>query len=522
MAAHPTVLTTLNGFGRLPPVQKLGFLVAVAAAASLVAAWWLWSQTPDWRVLYSNLSDRDGGAVVNALSQMSVPYKVAEGGGAILVPADQVHDSRLKLASQGLPKGSIVGFEILDGQKLGVTQFQEQVAYQRALEGELSRSVQALAAVAGARVHLAIPRATSFLRESQKPTASVLVNLHPGRSLERAQVAGIVHLVASSVPELTPKGVSVVDQNGALLSSSATPDGTAALDAGQLAYVNQIETAFARRIEEILEPVVGRANVRAQVTADVDFSVQESTAETFRPNASGQEAALRTQSVSENSDGGRGAALGVPGAASNQPAAPPVAAATSSSGSQRRETNTQYEVDRTVKRVRQPVGAVRRLSAAVVVNHRRSTDADGKVTTAALTADEMTQIQSLVKEAIGLNTTRGDTINIANAPFAVEAVAPAEETPLWKDPAHIATAKEVAKNAGVGLLVLYLLLGVLRPILRNLSAAGAAPAAPLDLIEGESRALAPGEDPVQAVRAIARQDPKRVANVVKTWVATNE
>ncbi len=522
MASELTLARSLDGFRQMPPAQRLGFLVALAAAASLVAAWWLWSQTPDWRVLYSNLSDRDGGAVVGALSQMNVPYKVAEGGGAILVPAAQVHDARLKLASQGLPKGSVVGFEILDAQKLGATQFQEQVAYQRALEGELARSIQSLAAVAGARVHLAIPRATSFLRESQKPTASVLVNLHPGRSLERSQVAGIVHLVASSVPELAPKAVSVVDQNGTLLSTSAPGEGGTELDAGQLAYVNQIEGALARRIEEILEPVVGRANVRAQVTADVDFSVQESTAESYKPNASGQEASLRSQSVSEQSDA-RGSTLagGIPGATSNTPAAAPAATTTSSGGSSRKDTNTQYELDRTVKRVRQPVGTVKRLSAAVVVNHRTKTDADGKVTTVALTPEEMTQIQALVKEAMGFSQARGDTLNVANTAFAVEAVAKPVETPIWKDPENIATAKEVAKSAGIALVALYLLLGVLRPLLRSLAASSAARPA-LEAIEGEARPAGPGEDPVQAVRALARQDPKRVANVVKTWVSANE
>lgn len=525
MAADSSLPLALDGYRRLPPGHKLGLLVAIAAAASLVAAWWLWSQAPDWRVLYSNLSDRDGGSVVGALAQMNVPYKVAEGGGAILVPAAQVHDARLKLASQGLPRGSIVGFEILDGQKLGATQFQEQVAYQRALEGELARSIQALAAVAGARVHLAIPRATSFLRETQKPTASVLVNLHPGRSLERAQIAGIVHLVASSVPELAPRHVSVVDQTGTLLSSGPSADGAAALDAGQLAYVSQIEAAFARRIEEILEPVVGRANVRAQVTADVDFSVQESTAETFKPNAGGQDAALRAQTVSEQSDArpaGQALAGGVPGAASNQPAAaPPATVAAAGAGSSRRDASTQYELDRTVRKVRQPVGTVRRLSAAVVVNHRRATAPDGKVSLAALGAEEMAQIQALVKEAMGFSTARGDTLNVANAAFAADPAPEAAETPAWKDPANLATAREIGKGLAVAAVVLYLLLGVLRPLVRHLAAAGAAQRS-FEAVDAGSRADAPGEDPVQTVRQIARQDPKRVAAVVKTWVGSNE
>lgn len=523
MANSLTVTNTYNGFQRLPPVQKLGMLVALAAAASLVAAWWLWSQTPDWRVLYSNLADRDGGAVVAALGQMNVPYKVAEGGGAILVPSAQVHDARLKLASQGLPRGSVVGFEILDGQRLGATQFQEQVAYQRALEGELARSIQALAAVAAARVHLAIPRASSFLRESQKPTASVLLNLHHGRSLERSQVAGIVHLVASSVPELAPRGVSVVDQNGTLLSTGPSGEGGNTLDAGQLAYVNQMETGFARRIEEILEPVVGRANVRAQVTAEVDFSQQESTAETFKPNASGQDSVLRTQNVTEQTDA-RGPALGVAGAASNSPtptAAVSAAGVGAGTGSQRRETSTRYEVDRTVKRVRQPVGTLRRLSAAVVVNHHRATDEEGTVTTTPLAPAQMAQIEALAKEAIGFSAARGDTLSVANAAFAVEAPVEAQEVPLWKDPATLSTLREIGKSLAVAAFVLYLLLGVLRPLLRNLATAGAN-AASLEAIEGESHRVAGAEDPVQVVRALARQDPKRVANVVKSWVSTNE
>jgi flagellar M-ring protein FliF len=524
MATALNVSQALNGFRRLPPGQKLGLLVALAGAASLVAAWWLWSQTPDWRVLYSNLSDRDGGAVVGALSQMNVPYKVAEGGGAILVPVGQVHDVRLKLASQSLPKGSIVGFEILDGQRLGATQFQEQIAYQRALEGELARSIQSLAAVSGARVHLAIPRTTSFLRETQKPSASVLLNMQPGRSLERIQIAGIVHLVASSVPELATRNVSVVDQNGTLLSMAPANDPGAALDAGQLAYVNQIEVALARRIEEILEPMLGRANVRAQATADIDFSVQESTAETYRPNADKQDAALRSQTVSEQAEsrGGGASVGGIAGAASNQPAA--TQAAGSAGGNSKRETNTQYELDRTVKKVRQPVGVLRRVSAAVVVNHRHGTDADGKAVSTPLNAEEMKQIEALVKEAMGFNPSRGDTLNVANAAFAVDKAPPAEEAPLWKDPALVATAKDMGKSLAVAAVVLYLLLGLLRPLLRNLAAAGAAPPA-LDQVDGAAQAQLPGgprEDPVLAVRALARQDPKRVANVVKTWVSANE
>ncbi|HEX4884953.1 MAG TPA: flagellar basal-body MS-ring/collar protein FliF, partial [Casimicrobiaceae bacterium] len=261
-------------FVRLPMAQKLAMMVGLAAAAAIVVGAWLYAKEPDWKVLFGNMSDRDGGATIAALSQMNVPYKFAEGGGAILVPGDRVHETRLRLASQGLPKGGTVGFELVDNQKFGATQFQEQINYQRGLEGELSRSIQSLGAVAAARVHLAIPKPSVFVRDAQVPTASVLLTLHAGRTLDRAQIAGIVHLVASSVPQLSPDNVNVIDQSGALLSQKKEGR-EGALDAHALDYVRQIEQATIARIVDILEPVVGRGNVRVQVTADVDFSRTE-------------------------------------------------------------------------------------------------------------------------------------------------------------------------------------------------------------------------------------------------------
>ncbi|MFO0208011.1 MAG: flagellar basal-body MS-ring/collar protein FliF, partial [Betaproteobacteria bacterium] len=226
-------------------------LLGAAGAAALLTAVWLWSSAPSYRVLFTNLSDRDGGAIIAQLSQMNIPYKNGD-GGTLLVPQDKVHEARLKLASAGLPKGSVVGFEIMETQRFGVTQFQEQVNYQRALEGELARSIQALAPVSSARVHLALPKQSGFLRDKQPPTASVLLQLHAGKALDRAQVAGIVHLVSASVPEMNPKNVSVVDQHGNLMASPR--DGSAAaLDAAQLDYVGRIESETIRRIEDILE-----------------------------------------------------------------------------------------------------------------------------------------------------------------------------------------------------------------------------------------------------------------------------
>lgn len=279
-AAAPEARGLLVQLGTMPMQRKLALGAGVATLVAVLVALSLWSVRPDYKVLYANLSDKDGGAIIAALSQMNVPYKHADGGTAILVPADKVHDARLKLASQGLPKGSTVGFELMDNARFGITQFQERLTFQRGLEGELTRSIEALAAVQSARVHLALPNQNGFFREQQKPSASVLVHLHPGRTLDRAQIAGIVHLVSSSVPDLSPKAVSVVDQTGALLTESA--DGShkgAGLDAQQLQYVAQIESTYARRIADILEPVVGRDNLRAQVTADIDFSQSESTSE---------------------------------------------------------------------------------------------------------------------------------------------------------------------------------------------------------------------------------------------------
>ena len=304
----------------MPAKTKLYFLIGLAALAATVMASTNWGSQGDYRVLYANLSDKDGGAIIAQLSQMNVPYRHAEGGSAILVPASKVHDARLKLASAGLPKGSVAGFELMDGARFGQTQFQERLSFQRGLEGELVRSITSLAAVQNARVHLALPNQNGFFREQQKPSASVVLSLHPGRTLERAQVAGIVHLVSSSVPEMNPRAVSVLDQTGALLSGGGDEAQAAGLDANQLQYVNQIEANYTRRVIELLEPIVGRDNLRASVTADVDFSRSEATSEEFKPNQGAQASvAVRSQQSSEPVGGSAAAPAGIPGAASNQP-----------------------------------------------------------------------------------------------------------------------------------------------------------------------------------------------------------
>jgi flagellar M-ring protein FliF len=508
--------------------NRVALMLVVAALLAVVTASWMWSRSPDYRILYTNIQERDGGAIVAALGQMNVPYRFNEGGNAILVPAESVHDVRLKLASQGLPKGGSFGFELMENQKLGATQFQEQVTYQRALEGELARSVQSLAAVQSARVHLAVPKQTSFLRERAKVSASVLVNLYPGRVLERGQVAGIVHLVAASVPELSTTNVSVIDQNGTLLS--APSDGSAMnLDPGQHAHMQLVENNYARRIVDLLEPLLGRANVRAQVAADLDFSTVESTAESYRPNKDGVEAAIRSQQTSESNQPGGGMAQGVPGAMSNQPtsaqvpASPATAAGLGgSANSLRKDQTTQYELDRTVRHTRQPVGAVKRLSVAVVVNHRKGAPGkDGKSVTAPLSEDEMKQITALAKEAIGFSEKRGDTVNVVNAAFSIEAPEVVAETPIWQQPDSLAFGKEIGKNLLALALALFIVLGVLRPLIRQLTSLP--PVLEPDPESGAgSNAGASQQERLTAARQLARQDPKVVANVVKNWVSGSE
>lgn len=518
-----------SNFAQLPAKNKLGAIFGAAALVALIAGALMWGRTPDYKILYTNLTDRDGGAILAALTQMNVPYKFQEGSGAVLVPSDKVHDARLRLASQGLPKGSNVGFELLESQKLGATQFQEQINYQRGLEGELARSIQSVAAVQSARVHLAMPKGSVFLREGQKPTASVLVALHPGRTLDRAQVAGIVHLVASSVPELAPKNVSVLDQSGNLLS--AQHDGLG-LDPQQLHYVQALEEGYNKRILAILEPIVGAGNVRARVTADIDFSQQETTAETYKPNPADQ-AAIRSQSTQESGLGGVAQAQGVPGAASNQPGAAP--AQTSVGGvNGRKESVVNYELDKTVKHLKNPTGAVRRLSAAVVLNHKRTTGADGKVTLTPLTKEQIEQITALTREAMGFSKERGDSLNVANAAFSAEEMPPAAEVPVWRNPEYVSLAKDSGKGLALTLLALYVLFGVIRPLLRQATAPGL-PAAAASGEDGAQLTLSPagaavavhqgnalqnGEAPqLNAPRQITQTDPKVIANVVRTWVA---
>jgi len=505
--------TLLPAFGNPANRRRVMTLVGIAALIAAIAVSWLWGTAPEYRVLYGNLEDKDGGAVIAALGQMNVPYKFSDGGGAILVPADKVHDARLRLASQGLPRGSTAGYELIGNQKLGTTQFQEQVNYQRALEGELARSIQALGAVRGARVHLAIPKPSMFTRDAQKPTASVLLGLHPGRALERNQIAAIVHLVSASVPQLSARDISVIDDSGNLLSA---PNGEEyGLDASQLAYVREIENTYNRRIVEILEPIVGRGNVRARVTAELDFSRVESTAETYKPNQGTPEAAVRSLQSSDTANGAPGQASGVPGSASNQPGAQNAPGGSAQSNA-RRDSSTQFEVDRQVQHVRAPVGSVKRLSAAIAVNYRK-TVASGKATMTALKPEELAQVNALAREAMGYSQQRGDTLNVAHAAFSVEEPAAVPDTPIWQDAGLIAMAKEAGRGLLVAALALYLVFGVLRPFFRQMAAREAASATAAAALPGPESVQQSAGERLESLRRLARDDPRAVANVVRNW-----
>lgn len=542
--AEKTTVTVATGIGgwaqsfmRMPVSQKLSVMVAFAAASAVIVGAWLWAQTPDYRVLYSNVSDRDGGTIIAALQQMNVPYKFAEGGGAILVPSNQVHDARLKLASQGLPRGGSVGFELMENQKFGATQFQEQVNFQRGLEGELAKSIQSLSAVQAARVHLALPKPTVFLRDQQRPSASVLLNLYPGKTLDRAQVSGILHLVASSVPDLAPQNVSIVDQTGALLTrdGNALAAETPQLDPNQLVYVQQIEQLTIKRISDILEPVTGRGNARVQVTADVDFSQIESMDETFQPNqGTDKKAAVRSAQSSESSSTQGGGPQGVPGALSNQPPANATApigapaqsgaatASSSTSGNTRKDSTVNYEVDKTIRHLRAPTGAIKRLTAAVVVNYRKKVDDQGTATYTPLKPEEIEQITALVKEAMGYSKERGDSLNVLNTSFSEAERETLPDTPFWRQPETIALAKEIGKNALLLALIGYVAFGMLRPFLKRLASQPIPEFVSIERQADEAAATRGNADQLGAARQLARQDPKVVANVVKAWVSKDE
>ncbi len=534
-------------WSRLRANPKIPLLVAASAAIAIIVALLLWAKSPDYRVLYSNLSDRDGGAIVTQLTQMNIPYRFAENGAALMIPADKVHETRLRLAQQGLPKGGAVGFELLDQEKFGISQFSEQINYQRALEGELSRTIESLGPVQNARVHLALPKPSLFVREQKSPSASVTLTLQPGRALDDGQINAIVYMVSSSVAGLPAGNVTVVDQAGRLLTQS---DGTGRdLNASQLKYASEVESGYQRRIETILAPVVGSANVRAQVTAQIDYASREQTDEQYQPNQQPEKAAIRSQQTSSNEQIGGPQVGGVPGALSNQPSAPATApietakpaannstntrstAANSGPLSTRRDATTNYELDRTIRHTQQKAGTVERLSVAVVVNY--SLNADGKAQP--MSKEQLAQIEALVREAMGYSSTRGDSLQVVNTPFTDNQMS-GGELPFWQSQAFIDLLIELGRYLLVLLVGWLLWRKLVKPQLQQrqaaqraaITAANVPAAKPGDSHKPSNEELAlrrksqqrvSAEVQSQRIRELAEKDPRVVALVIRQWMS---
>ncbi|MCG2582881.1 flagellar basal-body MS-ring/collar protein FliF [Massilia sp. TS11] len=554
-AAPPTFLQTPMG-------KNIALGVGISVVIALMTAIWLWYTAPEYKVLFSGLSDRDGGAITAALDQLQVKHRIE--GSTILVPSEQVHDVRFKLASQGLPKGGNVGFELMDNQKLGISQNLEQLNVKRALEGELARSIQTVSTVSAARVHLALPDKSVFVREQQKPTASVVLTLQNNRTLELHQINAIIHLVASSVPDLTPGNVTLVDQNGNLLSDTSKQAGANKLDPNQLKYVQALQQNIVKQVESLIIPIVGQGNVRAEATADVDFATVDTAAESFKPNSPPEPQAIRSQQTSDVGNPNTVPAVGVPGALSNQPpganaapvqapgangqaAAPGTVTASGAAPgvTTRKDATTNFEVDKTIRYEQRGQGVIKRMSVGVVVNYKRLVDkATGKVTIKALTDAEKAQITELVKQAMGYDDKRGDTLNVSNVPFdgvdkPVEIPPP---VPWWKDPENLALAKEGAKFLAAAIAMSYLFFRILRPMLRpifrkldELTTVPEPPPPPVVDEEEEAELIKASElehmeankaqgyrENLQMAKNLSKEDPRVVANVVKAWVGANE
>lgn len=527
------MLLQARGFYGLPLLRQLGLMAGLAASVAIGVAVVLWSQQPSYRMLYSGLADQDSAAISESLQKAGIAYSLADGAGTILVPENRVHEARLKLAGEGLPRGAGGGFELLDKQKgFGASQFMENARYQRALEGELAMTISALNTVRSARVHVAIPKQTAFARNQKQTTASVTVDLYPGRSLNEAQAAAISHMVAASIPNLDVEHVTIIDQTGRLLTAGNV-DGDMRMTATQFDYRKRVEEHYIRRIEEILTPITGMGAVRAQVNADLDFTVTQQTREHYNPD---QRAIRSEQIVEETTGNNRGLALGIPGSLSNQPPTAAEAAAEEAQnglvGSSTRRNVRNFELDKTISHSRMSGGVLQRLTAAVVVDDRVTTNEAGEQVRVPLTDDELARITQLVREAVGFDAERGDSVNVINASFSL-----APEVEAGPAPSALAgiDVTGLVKQLLAIAVVAFLIFGVLRPVLRELAARGKPPAR-VALTEGGAAladdqvslssdlrpALPRGqqgyEQNLETARTLAANDPKRVAQVVKNWV----
>ena len=527
-----------RGLLELPGLRQLLLLVGLAGA--IAAGLWLvfWSQGQNYATLYSQLSERETAQVVDALQSAGIPHKLDGPSGSVTVPEPQLREARMRLAAQGLPQSDALGVEMIQKDTgFGTSQFMETARYQLAIETELARTIVKVQGVQSARVHLALPRASAFVRDQRRATASVMLQLYQGRRLESGHVAGIVHLVASSVPDLDAGDVTVVDQNGSLLSS---PDGNdpLAISAKQLEYTRSVEDGYTHRIEELLTPLVGEGRVRAGVTADLDFTVAEQSSENYDP----QKQVVRSEQTANDQRMAGDLAMGIPGALSNQPSATrpappaprqqPAAAATPPQpvATTNRATRN-YEIDRTVSHVRQATGSVKRLSVAVIVDNKPIPGTHSKATSEPWAKEDIDRYTALVKEAVGFDEKRGDRVQVINASFSPPAAAgePAPAEPWYSNPLF----KQFGRQGIAALLVLAIAAVVLRPIMKSLlqpsrGAIGALTGGGSGDLARDKVTLSGGAGPlpnyeqqVAAARSLVTQDPKRAAQVMKEWVSAD-
>ena len=513
-------------YALLPPaIRQILLFVGVAAAVAVGVAMALWSQGENYTPLYSGLGDRDLGEIAAQLDSAKVPYKLDSGNGSLLVPADRKYQVRMQLASSGLPHGTGLGVEEMSGRtSFGQTPFMENALYVRAVENELARTIGAMQPVEMARVHLALPPQSAFIRQKREPSASVMLKLFAGRRLDDAQVQAVVHLVASSVPDLTPSHVTVVDQSAGLLTST-NDDSSSGMSSSQFEYRRQLEEGYAQRITNLVGSIVGAERVRASVTAEVDFTQVEQTRESFDPNVQ----LVRSEESKEDTHRGDGV-QGVPGALSNQPpqvARPPAGAQTATTEtpvSSSKQQTRNFELDKTVSHTRQAVGTVKRLSIGVLVDNKPPAQARGASTP--LTEQEVTSLTTLVKQAVGFDEMRGDTISVVNSAFQqTPAVAAPPATPMWQNPQIWNIGRQVLG----AMLVLALAYFVLRPMMQMLTRPQPIASAPMGgeyaaqlqpvMVGGRPMALPMGyDDRMAAARSVAGHDPRQVAQVVRTWV----
>ena len=531
-AGHPV----LAGFNRLSIVRQIGVIAGIALVIALAIAILMWSREPTYKPLITRLQDHNAQDIIEVLQREGIPFEIDPGTQILMVQASDLHEARMKLAAASLIDDKTVGLEVLDKDStLGTSQFIENARYRRGLEGELARTVASVKAVRNARVHLALPKQSVFVRDQRKPRASVFVELYAGRELSRDQVEAIVNLVASSVSEMDKADVSVVDQFGNLLSKPEE-ETQEMMAHKQLEYTEKVQNSITQAVNNILKPVLGVDNYKAEVSADVDFTVQEQSEELYNPDL----IALRSEQLvnEENTDKING---GIPGALSNQPPPPVTAPEQANAGggngaavNRRSESTRNYEVDRTLSYKQQQVGRIRRLTVAVVVNDRASLNADGDTVYTPWEEADLQRLEVLVKDAVGFSAARGDSVNVINSPFMGKGELELGDPDFWTQPWFW----EIMKQILAGLFILVLIFGVIRPTIKSIANRGRDETSVLlDELEdaeaglddervtltGMDEFLLPGasesfERQLDALKGLIAEDPARVAQVVIKWV----